>query len=69
MCALYEGEMEPRTKLRDGIERGHSHEERLEVARKVTELCLQEHGEKIAAVGIYGSTAVDRDRLYSNTRE
>ena len=58
--------MERRTSLREGIERDYSHEDRLEVARRVTDICLQAHGEKIAAVGIYGSTAVKRDRAYSD---
>ena len=58
--------MKPRTELRAGIERGYSHDERLQVARRITEMCLRAHGGKIAAVGIAGSTAVHRDRPYSD---
>lgn len=53
-------------KLRDQIGLGVTHEERLAVAHRIVELCLMRHGREIAAIGIYGSTAVDKDLPYSD---
>jgi len=55
-----------KTKLREQIEPGFTHEERLDIAHRIMTLCLARHGDKIAAIGIYGSTAVDRDQPYSD---
>ena len=58
--------MKPRAELRGEIEPAHTHEDRLAVAREVVEMCLQVYGDKVAAIGIYGSTAVERDGPFSD---
>ena len=64
---LCEGDdLEGQAKLREGIEPGFTHGERLDVARNVADLCLERYGARIAAIGICGSTAVERDQAYSD---
>lgn len=53
-------------KLRNGLPPGTSHEGRLCIARRLLSHILKEHGPKIAAVCIYGSTSVDCDGPYSD---
>ncbi len=53
-------------KLREQIEPGFTHKERLQIAQSIADLCLKRHGNKIAAIGIYGSTAIEGDQAYSD---
>jgi len=52
--------------LADSLPKGFDHDQRLRIARELCDLCLQQHGEKIAAIGIYGSTAIGLDDPYSD---
>ncbi|NKB71618.1 MAG: hypothetical protein GKR89_31475 [Candidatus Latescibacteria bacterium] len=53
-------------RLKKGIDPGMSHQRRLEIARKIVEICRDKYGAQIAAIGVYGSTAVDKDLPYSD---
>lgn len=45
---------------------GVSHSQRLSIAKSLCQMALAKHGDTIAAVGIYGSTAIGTDRPYSD---
>lgn len=49
-----------------GIDPGTTHQERLDVTRRIAASCLEKHGDAVAAICIYGTTAVDMDLPYSD---
>ena len=56
-------------KLLPHIPPGHWRDERLQIARKIADLCIERHGDAVSAVGVYGATAVALNALYSDTTE
>jgi kanamycin nucleotidyltransferase len=52
--------------LKPGIASGRTHDQRLSIARQIADMCIAKHGDRIAAICVYGSTAVDLDLPYSD---
>ncbi|MBV9850293.1 MAG: hypothetical protein JO250_11510 [Armatimonadetes bacterium] len=52
--------------LRDSVPVGHAHQQRLEVARQLVSLILDRHGGTVAAIVIFGTTAIEQDGPYSD---
>jgi predicted nucleotidyltransferase len=52
--------------LRDSVPVGHSHEQRMELARQLASLILEEHDAAVAAIVIFGTTAIGLDGPYSD---
>lgn len=45
---------------------GHSHQQRLDAARQLVALILEEHGDTVAAIVVFGTTAIGLDGPYSD---
>lgn len=52
--------------LRKDIHAGHSHQQRLMIANQLAGRILSRHGEAVAAIVVFGSTAADADGPYSD---
>jgi hypothetical protein len=52
--------------LRKGLDAGHSHQRRLAIAHQLTEQILARHGDRVAAIVLFGFTAVGGDGPYSD---
>lgn len=65
-AALGEPMSSTKVKLRNGISSGLSHDNRMKTATMIADGVRQKHGNAIAAIGIYGSTAVSCDLPYSD---
>jgi kanamycin nucleotidyltransferase len=52
--------------LRDGVGAGFLHDTRMKLAATIVDSVKRKHGKKIAAIGIYGTTAVSCDLPYSD---